>query len=229
MQLKTTVQQSSAQAWKNAGERAEELFEDVSMTGELTFNENRSGPLLKLSLNPLKVEPSFRYARRFGNDRFLVLSIPELSASQMPKHLSQEEDLVRESVIKWLCSTKHTLLGRTWQVFSCKPVKRSKLGKKESKPDIISKPTTKVNEPAHHIYFFAVSGCDMLPKVGKVSQKGEGLKEHTEMSISALLEWAFPWVRNPNMAYPKAFQRYHLCRCLVTKPIRRMTKSYSAF
>ncbi|KAI9725023.1 MAG: hypothetical protein M1812_000299 [Candelaria pacifica] len=206
IQTKITLRQSSAQAWKAAGER----FKDVSMTGELTFNQSQSGPLLKLSLHPLKIEPSFRYSRRFGNDRFMVLSLPELSATSMPKSISQEEALVRESVTNWLCSTQHTLLGRTWKAFSCKPVRRAKLGKKETKPTNTSKSNANVNEASHYIYFFAVSGCDMLPNPSEVSKKGEGLHEHTEMSVQALLEWAFPRSRNLKMAYPKAFQRYHL-------------------
>ncbi|KAI9788594.1 MAG: hypothetical protein M1835_002180 [Candelina submexicana] len=209
-QSKTAVRQSSAQAWENSSDKAGRRFKDVSMTGDLAFNDCRSGPLVRLTLNPLKIEPSFRYARRFGNDRFLVLSLPELSATQMPKHVSQEEVLVRETIIRWLCSTEHTLFGRTWKAFSCKPVKGTKSGKKESKSDVLSRSAMKINEPSYHIFFFAVSGCDMLPNPNKVSSKGEGLRQHTEMSVHALLDWGFPWARNPNMAYPKAFQRYHL-------------------
>lgn len=208
MQSKSPPRQSSIEAW-GAGEK----FKDVSLTGDLVFNHHRNGPLLKLSLHPLKIETSFRYSRRFGNDRFLVLSLPELCATHMPKAVSQEEDLVRENIIQWLCSAQHTLFGRTWKAFSCKSIrKRAKSGKKDTRASNPSKSNVKPSEPLYYIFFFAVSGCDMLPTRENVAPKGESPQGHTEMSVEALLNWAFPRARNENMAYPKAFQRYHLCR-----------------
>ncbi|KAI9822511.1 MAG: hypothetical protein M1827_000230 [Pycnora praestabilis] len=185
-------------AWTDAGRQ----FQDVTISGKLTYNRGLEGPMLNFILNPLKKELSHRFARRFGNDRFLVMTLPGLTKRYMPSHLCKDDKLVRERLVEWLSTNEHQIMGRTWRAFSVKSVQASKSTKQGSDKDL--------NEPSYQIYLFAERGCDMKPHTGQLPSKHERPDQHSEMTVEELLEWHLPRQRNPDITYLKAFQRYHL-------------------
>ncbi|KAI9845512.1 MAG: hypothetical protein M1837_004851 [Sclerophora amabilis] len=189
---------SPARVWEQAGDN----FENVSMGGELIFNERSKDPPFRLALKPLKLAGSYRLSRRFGSDRFICLTMPALTKSQMPEHLRSDADAARDVIVNWLCYSDHHLLGRTWKAFGEKPATLRK------KDELSSKNSTTV--PGHHIFLFAVSGCDMKSHTRKLPPKGEGPTEHSELSIQELWDWVMPRCCNEEMEYTKAFRRLDL-------------------
>jgi hypothetical protein len=176
-QKKSLPERSSGKAWELAGKQ----FENVTLTGDLSFNHSkentlplsRGGPLLSFRLNPLKLERSCRLFRRFGNDRFIVISLPLIS--KPPAHWKVDRAGIQESIINWLIKGRHEFLGREWKAFYLKMQKgKSKAGTKSD-----SSATNK-----WLAYFFAVDGCDFVEGTRPL-KKGEEVGEHSRMTLTA--------------------------------------------
>ncbi|KAI9838363.1 MAG: hypothetical protein M1819_005631 [Sarea resinae] len=203
LQGKLLPRESSRKAWEQAGAS----FRNVTMSGALSFNGLGKRPMFKMKLNPLIIEKSFRYSRKFGNDRFLTLSLPNLSSLKLPnKHA---EAAIREQVIDWLSSHELRLLGRVWRAFSLRLARKPKMAKDKRN----------TAEASYLIYFFAIRGNDIGPRTSVLSTRGEGPTEHHEISIEEVLDWHLPSWLNDDMLYTKAFQRVHLALSMTTETI----------
>lgn len=195
---KSLPEKAAAKAWDSAINqfRHEEKHSEVTIfSGDLSWSEPG---ILKLKLNPLRIERSCRFHRRFGADRFLTLTIP--APARPPEHLRfpSQPSLLRESIVKWLTRNDHHCLGRTWRPFYVEEVKN----KKKQTGDI-----------KFRIEFFAVDGVDFKQNKRKdpaLAAAGQGSDKHTPMSIESLLEWHIPKLPNIKQSDCKLFQRIAL-------------------
>jgi RNA dependent RNA polymerase len=192
---KSPPERSSTKAWELAGGQ----FENVVLTGKLSFNKpkrnlssSNEDPIFLFQLNPLKVESSCRLFRRFGNDRFIVISMPTMS--DLPARWKVDKNAFRESVINWLVKGRHEFLGREWKAFYLKHSRRktdSNLSNKLS------------------VYFFAIDGYDFHEGT-KPPKKGEPVEKHSRMGLGEMLEWFMPFTPNQDKTCCKAFARLQL-------------------
>ncbi|KAL1984058.1 hypothetical protein VTN96DRAFT_9655 [Rasamsonia emersonii] len=198
---KALPEKSPAKAWDAAVNQfkvVDKHSEVVVLTGALNWRDKSEAGIFKLKLNPLKIERSCRFHRRFGSDRFLSLTIP--APSRPPSHLrfNSHPSLLRETIAKWLTHYEHYLLGRTWRAFYVEDVKSKS---KKNKSDI-----------RFRVEFFAVDGIDFdhsrsAPSLAPINQPCD---KHTPMSVEALLEWHMPRHANMDQTDCKLFQRIAL-------------------
>jgi len=171
--------------------------EAVVMSGDLDWCSKNEPGIFKLRLNPLKLERTCRFHRRFGSDRFLTLTIPP--AARPPDHLrfDDQTSVLRESIATWLTRNDHHCLGRIWRAFYVEEVK----SKKKVKP-----------EPRFRVEFFAIDGVDFVCRYlpTSVAPPHQASDRHTPMGVEDLLEWHMPTAANRNQSNCKLFQRISL-------------------
>lgn len=186
-------EQSSRRAWGKACGK----FENVVLSADLQFAEKGEEPVFKLSLNPLKLEPSHRLARKFGGDRICVVRVPGIE--RLPPYLKMDASVIRDGLIKLLIDTDISLLGRKWRAFNMKS--------DSSKKNQRDKPTN-VNDVKFHIYLFARDGDGFRNR----TQVGESefQDHHVKMEVQDLLEWFMPFKINQNQPALKFFARLAL-------------------
>ena len=188
-------ERSSRAAWNRA-----ENFNGVSLSGGLAFADKPN--LLRFTLNPLRIERTYRLGREFGNDRFCILSFPGLSSSDLPQSLRSDPVATRQALITWLTETSHQFLDRSWRAFLPKPapMKRSlRLGQPSQAND------------RFRIHMFAEDG----PGFRSEKQEGEmepraGTSTHQKMTREQLLEWFMPAKLNRLQTALKFFARLQL-------------------
>ena len=176
----------------------------IAMSGSLRYSDSTSpGPLFRFQLEPLKLEQTYRLRRRFGNDRFLELDIPNLTGRRIPEVLKQCPN-GKSIVIEWLFQDMHPIFGRFWVPFWTRPkdVKDRKVGNIEQQSDID-------NGVAHRIYFFAVHGFGFEENY-KTPKESETVDTRTAMSVESLLNWIRPTWENKDQSYLKLFARTSL-------------------
>lgn len=193
-------EKSPRRAWEAAvGDfKTQKHSEVVVLSGDMDWCEESETGVFKMKLNPLKLERTCRFRRRFGSDRFLTLTIP--APKRPPSHQKQPSypSVLRESIAYWLARHYHSCLGRTWRAYYREEVKT----KRKSKA-----------EPRIRVEFFAVDGEDfdhrykLPPAVAPPGQRSDG---HTPMSVDTLLEWHMPMSANGNQSNCKLFQRLSL-------------------
>lgn len=193
-------EKSAARAWAVA----ENLFKDtgkhsevVVLTGDLDWCEKSEPGIFKLKLNPLKIERTCRFHRRFGSDRFLSLTIP--APTRPPPHLrfTSQPSFLRESIVKWLTQNIHHCFGRKWRPFYVEEVK-----KRKTNGDI-----------RFRVEFFAIDGVDFdhsNPRPPVLAPINQACDQHTPMSLEALLEWHMARDANIEQSDCKLFQRIAL-------------------
>lgn len=188
-------ERSSSSAWENAGQ----AFEGVVLSGRLTFRMQAGGPLFEFKLNPLKVEPSYRFSRKFGNDRFCVISVPGLDSRHLPAYVRTDCIAARDTIITWLVEEEHHFLGRTWRAFFVKPVESAKKALKNNRTDF--------NEPRHKVYFFAEDGKQFQAK-----SAGSELdpRKHVRKTVGEMIEWFMAFKLNQCQSSLKLFARLAL-------------------
>ncbi|KAJ5272501.1 RNA-directed RNA polymerase [Penicillium angulare] len=189
----------SRRAWDAAvGDfKTERHSEAVVFTGEMSWVPLKDG-LFSLKLHPPKTEKTCRFHRRFGSDRFLSLTIPDLSHPQEDVGCPSHPSLLRESVSAWLTRNDHLCIGRRWRPFFIEEVKSKSKEKRE---------------PRFRVDFFAVDGIDFCRNVSSisfVSLPGQNSDAHTRMSVNDLLEWHMPSEQNADQKNCKLFQRLSL-------------------
>ena len=191
----TLPERSKLLAWR----KAETSWTGVSLSGELTFNWGRDGPVFDFQLSPMKIEKSYRFSREFGGDRFLTINLPSLRGRDLPENLRRKKhhEAVRKDILDWLVSTGHHILGRTWRAFFVKPLERPK-GQKMHR--------TEVTPGAHRVYLFATDGPDFVSKHESHSNKSN----HRVVSVQELLEWFMPAKPNLDLLALKFFARLSL-------------------
>jgi RNA dependent RNA polymerase len=185
-------------------------FNGVVLSAKLYFRESEEGPLFDLRLQPLKIETSHRLGRRFGNDRFIEISLPSLSGIKVPRLLRESGAMGRRALIKWLVHDLHEFLGITWKPFYVKNA-----ASRKAKIDILA--TEEVDNTTRFcVFVFATDGIDF--QTGEtVPLRGEDSSRHTKMSINAMLNWLIPLEGNKGQSFLKLFQRIALGRRTINK------------
>ncbi|KAL6833695.1 RNA dependent RNA polymerase domain-containing protein [Trichoderma sp. SZMC 28015] len=193
-------------AWHTALGDFQTKVKTVTLSADLVYNQDSTGPLYSLQLHPLKLELGHRLARRFGADRFLEITIPSPSGSgsadEEPNVLKKDPRSL-EKIVDWLTKPEHYFLGRTWKPFFVRNVK----GKKISGTNR----TTAIDR----VYFFACDANNFRPSAANgISPLEEALetKARTKMKLSGLLKWAIGIDNERNSEQPvtKLFSRLAL-------------------
>lgn len=194
---KLLPEQSNRRAWDAAtgNFKSGKHSEVVVFSGGLDWCEPGQPGIFKLRLNPLKMEKTCRFHRRFGSDRFLSLTMPALT--KPPKHLrlQSQSSLIRESLASWLTQNDHHCMGRKWRPYFVEEAK----SKRKTKP-----------EPRFRVEFFAVDGedfghsYDLSPSIAPLCQ---GSENRTPMTVEALMDWHMPAEANMSQSSCKFFQR----------------------
>lgn len=188
-------ERSSRAAWNRA-----ENFNGVSLSGGLAFGDKPN--VFRFTLNPLRIERTYRLGRQFGNDRFCILSFPGLASSDLPQNLRSDPVATRQALITWLTETSHQFLGRSWRAFLPKPapMKRgSRLGQPPQAND------------RFRIHMFAEDGPGFRTEnqVGETDPRA-GISIHKKLSRQQLLEWFMPAKLNRHQPALKFFARLQL-------------------
>ena len=191
---KVVPERSNLLAWA----KAETKFEGAALSGSLKYNEKASMPLLTFALNPLKLEPSYRLSRKYGGDRFCVVSIPGVDHVNLPTHLKADHGQVRSTLIHWLVDEEHNFLGRKWRPFYVKPDQRKKIPGSSKKP-----------KPGYRVFFFAEDGDDFLHRetYGELDPRRTN---HVAMTRESMLDWFMPAKSNADETALKLFARLAL-------------------
>lgn len=189
-------ERSSTAAWK----RAENSYDCVELSGGLKFSERADQPLLNFHLKPLKIESSYRLSRKFGGDRFCILSIPGIQASDLPKHLKGSCETFRDALVKWFVCTEHHFLGRKWRAVYPKAdsSKRKKTAFKSQKHSV----------PGHRVFFFAEDGKDFSRSTA--GERDPRKAYHQPMTVSEMIEWFMPAKENLDQNCLKLYSRLAL-------------------
>ena len=128
-----------AAASKNSG---------VSVNGRLSFTSSEK-MMFSLSLEPLRIDKSCRFQRKFGGDRFLFLLVPGLL--NLPANIPNQQDHFRRRFLEWMLTEKN-FLGRVWRVVHIEKYKPPK-GQKAIKE--------KQNQIGYRLILFSISGSDI--------------------------------------------------------------------
>lgn len=204
-------ERTSQQAWAACQDGFVHGSRGVAMTGSLRYQvAGSTGPLFTFQLEPLRLEKTYRLRRRFGNDRFLEIDIPNLTGWRVPKTL-RDCPSGKSVVIDWLFKDMHPVFGRFWMPFCTKP-KEGRERKAENAEEL-SELDTGV---AHRTYFFAVHGIGFGDHRG-TPRDSETVETRSAMSIQSLLNWIRPTWENKDQSYLKLFAR----TTLGTSPLRR--------
>lgn len=192
----------SPAVWK----RSEQGFKGVALTGSLKFLDQPGDRVFDFQIHPLKIEPTYRLARKFGYDRFFILRIPSIDTKDLPCHLQSDPD-AREAILEWLLHTEHSFLGRKWRAFYVKP-------ESNRKPGVGS---------FYRVYLFAESGRDFqaverpssvqaAPRLGVAtgSEQDPRMFNHLSMTRGELIEWFMPARANREQRALKFFTRLAL-------------------
>ena len=187
-------EKSSLEAWK----RGADGFYGVALSGRLKFLEQPGGPVFAFSLHPLKIEASYRFARKYGHDRFCVIQLPSLGTDGLPSYLRRIQAPARDIIIRWLVETRHSFLGRNWRAFFVKPesTKKSQKGAKIN-----------TSQARYRVYLFAEDGLHFRDRVvyGEIDPR-----IHFRVSVRELLDWHMLPENNSDQTVLKFFNRLGL-------------------
>lgn len=186
-------ERSSLRAW----EKAQKNFENVSLTGDLKFPEHADSSIFQLSLKPLKVEKSYRLARKFGGDRFCIIGMPRIE--KLPPYLKINPVIMRARIVDLLTGHDISFLGRMWRAFYLKP----EFAKKTR-----SSPQSYLNDTKYRVYFFAQDGHGFR-REGAESEDA-GSSHHSKMEVEEMLNWFMPFKHNLKQPCLKFFARLAL-------------------
>ncbi|KAM5435792.1 hypothetical protein MferCBS31731_006049 [Microsporum ferrugineum] len=167
-----------------------ETHEMVVLSGELEWGKNGS---LILILHPLKVEKSHRFARRYGADRFMEITIPMKNDKS-----GRDAELFVKAISKWLSAENHYLFGRIWRAFYIEDLKSK------------SKAKSPGGAGRKKVFLFAVDGDDFLKVPPKVSPLDELSESRTPMTVEQLVNWHILHPKNKHQEDCKLFNRIRL-------------------
>jgi hypothetical protein len=187
-------EKSSLRAW----EMAQNSFENVSLTGDLKFPDHASSSIFQLSFKPLKMEQSYRLARKFGGDRFCIIGIPGIE--KLPPYLKTNSATMRARVVNLLTHTDLVFLGRRWRAFYLKPdfTKKTRRG-----------PQSYFNDTKYRVYLFARDG-DGFSGEGADPEQAVGTHNRPAMKMEEMLDWFMPFKNNLMQPCLKFFARLAL-------------------
>lgn len=208
LQGKPFPEECAPKAWASSVAKwTDGKFEGVVMSASLKFSPSKSGPLFRIQLKPLTTDRTHRLGRRFGNDRFLEVTFPNLTNFQ-PRGKTDDLEMGRKEIIDWIRGHGHEFMGIEWHAFGLKDARSKKIINnielKKASDDAESKAT-------HQVFFFAVDGIGF-----QTSQTppvvGEDLRHHTRFDVKGLLRWLIPFhlESNGRQPYLKLFSRISL-------------------
>ena len=228
-------EKGSLEAWNSAKDCHKDNLKKVCVifSGKLEWSEKGTSGLFHLRLNPMNLEEGCRFYRTFGSDRFLAITIPSLSQSQLPDHLRKEHEKIRKVVSIWLATSVHHLGGRNWRAFYVEPIKR-KIRKRERSEDSLERKKTKPRKSdevqSFKVHFFAVDGNGFLDRdVAGLNVHPPALEPRTAIAIEDFINWHIPIQANIESTDCKAFQRFALglSRTLPSAVLESMEFAYS--
>lgn len=190
-------ERSDLKAW----EKAQGNFDEVTLTGDLDFSnnsDNESRSIFHLSLKPMKVEKSYRLARKFGSDRFCIIGIPGLD--RPPARFKVSSTTMRAIIVDSLMHTDLVFLGRRWRAFYLRKPEKPERSKKTRSPHQNHYENTK--QP---VFFFARDGDGF----GKNGAENEG-NLRPKIELEELLNWFMPFKENLRQPCLKFFSRLAL-------------------
>lgn len=180
---------------------AVDTYDRVAFKAELRFSESPKQPLFNLRIHPLALEDSYRLARHFGFDRFMILNVPSLDTKDLPKHIPGNAEEAREAIIEWLVDSPHYLLGREWRAFYVKPRPTLRQGK-----------AAKDTSGQWRVYLFAVDGYGFHPP-------GCSPDVHPQLAVEDMVKWFLPFKNNQDSSALKLFARLQLAVSSTTPTI----------
>ncbi|KAK2870547.1 hypothetical protein FQN49_003113 [Arthroderma sp. PD_2] len=186
---KTVLEKTRSDIWKlSIGNFKEpETEKMVVLSGQIVWKDKA----LTLALNPLKLEQSHRFARRFGADRFLEVTFP----STNPDKQCKDAQLLRKVLSEWLSDKEHHLLGRIWRAFFIEDYKSK---------------SKAAGEARSKVFLFAVDGNDFLKLPPGLSPLDQPSEYHTPMTREQLVNWHIPLHMNKHQQDCKLFNRIRL-------------------
>ena len=206
-------ERSSADVWA----KAEEMAPGLMLTGDLIFNKDRGAPLFRFLLKPMKAERSSRLTRKWGTDRFLVLGLPGLLSSDLPECLRKDVPAVRDVIVRWLCTSEHCILGRTWKAFYVKPRQKSTKSRRDTSP--VS------GEVMHRVYLFAVDGFGLKSRQNSLGRGLTTIDPNASTTVKDMLDWFMPANMNKHQTVLKLFARIALGKTFIS--VSNITNSKS--
>ncbi|KAF7551170.1 hypothetical protein G7Z17_g5199 [Cylindrodendrum hubeiense] len=175
----------------------------LTLSVDLAYSAEESGPLFRPKLHPPKLELGHRLSRRFGADRFMEVTLPSPYGKDTPSIIKKDIE-GPEKIIQWLTDKLHYFVGRSWAPFYTRDVKKTI---KDPQP-----PHKTRNIYQERVQFFAVDGISFrLPQSQfPPPQEASCLSARTKMKRSDLLGWALNIENNTNQPVPKLFSRLAL-------------------
>ena len=195
---KSMPERCSEAAWK----AAEGDFVSVAMDGVLRCSDSpNDGQVLKLHLQPLKVERSYRLKRKFGGHRFFHIGLPGLEQLDLPKFLRSDKDagrVVRAHIEDWLETQSLDIFGRTWKPFYTKSQSHTPATRKAKKSSV---------EPRYMLYLFAESGRDFHQGAWRDETD---VTKAIPYTVPKMLNWLIDVACHPNEYCLKLYARIAL-------------------
>lgn len=192
-------------AWKAAIDSFQSQDKAVTLSAELTFSSQETGPLFDFKLNPPKLELGHRLGRRFGADRFLEILVPSPSTRDIPA-IVKYDDRALQKIVAWITEKPHYILGRNWSSFF---VRSAKKVVKDSQA-----PQKSRNVFLERVYFVAVDGVGFCssayPGFVPPQEEATNLATRTKMRRYDLLNWALAVECNADQPVTKLFSRLAL-------------------
>ncbi|KJX92467.1 RNA polymerase-like protein [Zymoseptoria brevis] len=154
-------------------------FEEVTMNGQLQFAKSSTGPVFDVVLQAPKQEVSCDLQRRYGADRVLYMSIPDISKKPPQQHVGRE--ILKK--FQDMATKPQSFCGRQWIMYSLQPNKMNSKSKTRK---------SQVREQgAHRIIFLAIEGLDvaevfdyLLPYQGNRHQSACKLYTRLDLYVS---------------------------------------------
>ncbi|KIW18251.1 hypothetical protein PV08_02539 [Exophiala spinifera] len=173
----------------------------IYLTANLAWRKDFPDGVFKLETNEIRLEQSCRLYRKFGADRFLVLTTPEFSQSSYPEALKARDsnaDPMRQRITDFLTRKSHFIAGRYWRVFYVEPEKNKR----------------RKDQPSRLKFFlFAESGYDMESSLSTIDPYSDLLNasaRHQEIGIEVMAEWHLRFGANAKSKDLKLFSRWGL-------------------
>ncbi|KPM38208.1 hypothetical protein AK830_g8376 [Neonectria ditissima] len=180
----------------------------VTLSAELVYSPQETGPFFHLKLQPPRLELGHRLGRRFGADRFMEVILPSPTSEREVPLLVKQDENGPEQIIKWLAGDPHYFVGRTWVPFFTRDARKTV---KDPQPTHLNKTRNVLQE---RVYFFAIDGNTFrLPEANAQfppPQEASTLSARTKMRRYDLLNWAVSIQNNAHQPVPKLFSRLAL-------------------
>jgi hypothetical protein len=208
----------SAEAWTSATGTFQDQSQSkaVILSGKLRWSESAARDLFDLQLNPLKLAESCRFHRKYGSDRFMVLTLPPPSFKQSLQRQSKEDEVTfPQRVTDWLLNTSHQIAGRIWKAYYVEFVGQDKRKRRNrlcylDDNDRSDLKKAEKEQSTYKVYLFAVDGIDFSTLGFRSTINTSSSVIRYPVQIEQFLSWHIPVAENLDSTDCKAFQRFRL-------------------